>query len=65
MDSLVWVKSTYSGGSGDNCVEVATLPQGGFAVRDSKDATGPVLGFTADAWRAFVCGVKAAAQTTG
>lgn len=58
MDSLVWVKSTYSGGSGDNCVEVAALPEGGCGIRDSKDATGPVLGFTADEWRAFVRGVK-------
>lgn len=60
MDSLVWVKSSYSGGSGDNCVEVAALPGGGFAVRDSKDVNGPVLGFAADDWRAFVRGVKAA-----
>jgi hypothetical protein len=65
MDSLVWVKSTYSGGSGDNCVEVATLPEGGFGVRDSKDTHGPVLSFTADEWRTFVCGVKAAGQAAG
>ncbi|GAB3054882.1 hypothetical protein GCM10027186_02400 [Micromonospora schwarzwaldensis] len=27
---------------------------GVVGVRDSKDPTGPVLTFTADAWRAFV-----------
>jgi Domain of unknown function (DUF397) len=60
MDSLTWMKSSYSGGSGDNCVEVAALSEGGFAVRDSKDTDGPVLGFSADEWRAFVRTVKAA-----
>jgi hypothetical protein len=60
MANLTWVKSSYSSGSGDNCVEVAALPEGGFGVRDSKDPNGPVLGFTADEWRAFVGGVKAA-----
>jgi Domain of unknown function (DUF397) len=60
MDNLTWVKSSYSSGSADNCVEVAALVGGGFAVRDSKDPSGPVLGFTADEWRAFVGGVKAA-----
>lgn len=65
MDNLTWIKSSYSSGSGDNCVEVAVLPEGGFGVRDSRDVDGPVLGFTADEWHAFVRGVKAAGQTTG
>jgi hypothetical protein len=60
MDSLTWMKSSYSGGSGDNCVEVAELPGGSIAVRDSKNANGPVLDFSADEWRAFVRTVKAA-----
>jgi hypothetical protein len=60
MDSLTWIKSSYSGGSGDNCVEVAELPGGGIAVRDSKNANGPVLDFSADEWRAFVRTMKAA-----
>ena len=60
MKELAWRKSSYSGASGDNCVEVAALPEDGFAVRDSKDANGPVLGFTSGEWRAFVRDVKAA-----
>jgi hypothetical protein len=60
MDSLTWIKSSYSGGSGDNCVEVAELPGGGIAVRDSKNANGPVLDFSADEWGAFVRTMKAA-----
>ena len=60
MDNLTWVKSSYSSGSNDNCVEVAALPEGHFGVRDSKDTNGPVLRFTVDEWRAFVRDVKAA-----
>lgn len=57
--NLTWVKSSYSGGQGGNCVEVATLPGGGRAVRDSKDPQRPALRFTAAEWGAFtasVCG---------
>jgi hypothetical protein len=60
MKELVWRKSSYSGSSGGNCVEVAALPEGGFGVRDSKDTNGPALSFTADEWHAFVRDVKAA-----
>ncbi|MBF8185054.1 DUF397 domain-containing protein [Nonomuraea sp. K274] len=55
--SLAWRKSSYSG-SGDNCVEVAALPDGSQAVRDSKEPDGPVLTFTPGEWDAFVKGVK-------
>jgi Domain of unknown function (DUF397) len=61
MKNLVWRKSSYSGASGGNCVEVAVLPGGGHAVRDSKDPGGPVLRFTADEWRAFTRSLKTAA----
>jgi hypothetical protein len=55
--SLVWRKSSYSG-SGDNCVEIAQLPDGGRAVRDSKNPGGPVLTFTVGEWSAFIMGAK-------
>ncbi|GAA2884013.1 MULTISPECIES: DUF397 domain-containing protein [Actinomycetes] len=55
--NLTWRKSSCSG-SGDNCVEVAALPGGGRAVRDSKDLDGPVLTFTPDEWHAFIRSVK-------
>ncbi|RAY11838.1 DUF397 domain-containing protein [Actinomadura craniellae] len=48
-----WRKSSRSG-SGDQCVEVAALPSGPRAVRDSKDPHGAVLLFTGAEWRAFV-----------
>lgn len=54
-----WRKSSYSGQGGGNCVEVAALPDGSHAVRDSRDPDGPVLRFSADEWQTFVRRVKA------
>ncbi|PLW74149.1 DUF397 domain-containing protein [Streptomyces sp. SCUT-3] len=48
-----WRKSSYSGDTGGECVEVAAV-DGGIAVRDSKDPDGPRLTFTADGFAAFV-----------
>jgi Domain of unknown function (DUF397) len=53
-----WHKSSFSSGQGGACVEVADL-DGGCAVRDSKNPTGPALMFTATAWAAFTTGVRA------
>jgi hypothetical protein len=58
VDRTQWRKSSYSGGNGGACVEVAVLPDGGRAVRDSKDPGGPNLAFAADEWRAFTAGMK-------
>jgi hypothetical protein len=58
LDGATWRKSTYSNGSGGECVEVANLPNG-RAVRDSKHPEGPILVFTRDEWRAFVQGIHA------
>jgi hypothetical protein len=58
IDKLTWVKSSYSGGSGGNCIEVAALPDGGRAVRDSKDPDGPMLAFTPAGWDSFIRAVK-------
>lgn len=58
---LIFRKSSFSGGNGGGCLEVAELPEGGRAVRDSKhNGAGPVLWFNAAEWKAFVQGVKAA-----
>ncbi len=57
MDKLEWFKSSYSSGNGQ-CVECALLPDGGMAVRDTKNRQGAVLCFTADEWRAFVEGAR-------
>ncbi|MFE7117411.1 DUF397 domain-containing protein [Streptomyces sp. NPDC057654] len=52
------MKSSYSG-TNNNCVEIAKLPAGGRAVRDSKNPTGPALTFSTSEWAAFVKGVDA------
>ena len=41
-----------------NCVEVASLADGGVGVRNSRDAGGSVLAFTPDEWHAFLGGVR-------
>ncbi|MDH6110277.1 hypothetical protein P3T36_004791 [Kitasatospora sp. MAP12-15] len=53
-----WVKSRHSQ-SGGNCVEVAPDFVAVVPVRDSKDPQGPALVFGAEAFAAFVAGVKA------
>jgi hypothetical protein len=52
-----WRKSSFSGGGGSNCVEVADAGQS-IAVRDSKDAPGPVLVFGQHAWHQFAANLK-------
>jgi hypothetical protein len=54
---LDWVKSSLSFSNG-NCVEVASLADGGVGVRNSRDAGGSVLAFTPDEWHAFLGGVQ-------
>ncbi|MGC4874977.1 DUF397 domain-containing protein [Micromonospora sp. DT43] len=54
LSNARWRKSTRSGASGGNCVEVAGNLPGVVAVRDSKDAAGPALTFAPAAWVAFV-----------
>ncbi|WP_405145741.1 DUF397 domain-containing protein [Sphaerisporangium sp. NBC_01403] len=53
-----WRKSTWSGGDGGDCVEVATNLSGIVAVRDSKDPYGPELVFAPGEWKTFLGGVK-------
>jgi hypothetical protein len=50
---LTWIKSSYSGTEGGNCVEVAASPAA-IHVRDSKSAHGPVLSVPAPQWATFV-----------
>jgi Domain of unknown function (DUF397) len=52
-----WRTSSYSGGQGGDCIQVAPRPRG-VAVRDSKDTPGPVLSFPHEAWLGFVAGLK-------
>ncbi|MGW1841180.1 DUF397 domain-containing protein [Streptomyces sp. NPDC001966] len=55
---LVWFKSSYSNQQ-SACVEVAGGAAGLVPVRDSKDASGPVVAFSGRSWSAFIADVKA------
>jgi len=57
LTNATWHKSSHSG-TQTNCVEVATLPDGTRAIRDSKNPDGPVLLFTPGEWNAFVAGAR-------
>ena len=52
-EQLNWFKSSYSGGEGGECVEVATCPTT-VHVRDSKAPDGPMLTLAPASWAAFV-----------
>ncbi|MFE9646072.1 DUF397 domain-containing protein [Streptomyces sp. NPDC006365] len=53
LTTAVWRKASASGGEG-NCVEIADNIPALVPVRDSKRPTGPVITFTAHAWRTFI-----------
>ncbi|OII62886.1 MULTISPECIES: DUF397 domain-containing protein [unclassified Streptomyces] len=52
-----WVKSRKSEANG-MCVQLAALPQGGYAMANSTDVDGPALIFTAEEMDAFFDGVR-------
>jgi Domain of unknown function (DUF397) len=54
---LRWFKSSASGANG--CVEVAHVPGGGIALRDSKDHSKTPHIFDRNEWAAFLTGAKA------
>ncbi|CAM5544966.1 DUF397 domain-containing protein [Streptomyces atroolivaceus] len=49
---LAWFKSSYSGGGGGNCIEIAVGTEA-VLVRDSKDTLGHALTVSPHAWVAF------------
>jgi hypothetical protein len=57
MTPPAWRKSSYSGSSGDNCVEAATQ-LGTISIRDTKDPRGPRLAIQPATWRAFTRRIK-------
>ncbi|MFD4830028.1 DUF397 domain-containing protein [Streptomyces uncialis] len=55
---ITWRRSSYSGDTGNNCVEIATLPHH-IGIRDSKDVQGPVLAVAPTSWADFLSYVTA------
>ncbi|XKK64555.1 DUF397 domain-containing protein [Streptomyces sp. ARC32] len=53
----LWFKSSYSGGSGTECVECAYVSHGAL-VRDSKSIDGPTLTVDQVAWLQFIASVR-------
>ncbi|MFF6777786.1 DUF397 domain-containing protein [Streptomyces sp. NPDC012637] len=52
----MWFTSSYSNGSGGECVECSQTATGTL-IRDSKRPEGPVLTVRGAAWTAFIEGV--------
>lgn len=60
-----WRTSSFSNSDGgNNCVEVAFLPEGRVAVRDTKARSRPPHVHTAAAWAAFLSGVHSGEFTS-
>ncbi|MFF4034761.1 DUF397 domain-containing protein [Streptomyces sviceus] len=59
VEQLNWFKSSYSGGEGGECLEVAVTPHT-IHLRDSKHPrpTGPHLTLSPTAWAPFVAKVS-------
>jgi len=59
MNGIRWRTSSYSGGNGGECVQVAATPSAGrVLVRDSKDPDGPLLTLAPKEWRRFTRYIK-------
>jgi hypothetical protein len=57
-DELRWFTSSFSGGNGGSCVEVAFLPDG-VAVRDTKDRALAPHRYPTTRWAEFLAAVRA------
>jgi Domain of unknown function (DUF397) len=57
ISSASWITSRRCNNSA--CVQVAHLPDGMVALRDSKDTGKPAHIFDSEEWAAFVAGVRA------
>ena len=57
LSGVTWQKSRRSNPSG-NCVELAPLPGGGIAMRNSRDPNGPALIYTPAEIEAFILGAR-------
>jgi hypothetical protein len=57
LNGVTWRKSRHSNPSG-NCVEIAELPDGSIAIRNSRYPAGPALVCTHPEFAAFLAGAR-------
>ena len=57
LSAATWLKSSYSTGGGNNCVEVAIIPDS-VAIRDSKNPDGPVHIVSRESFRDLIARIK-------
>jgi hypothetical protein len=57
LRDIGWHKSRYSNPDG-SCLEVAELPNGSIAIRNSRYPNGPALIYTQAEMKAFLLGAK-------
>lgn len=62
--SVSWRKSTYSGGEGGECVELADL-DAAVGIRDSKNPYGPKLVVSRRNLRVFITRIKSGHHEIG
>lgn len=68
LPAVSWRKSSHSGGSGGDCLEMGYGPHrpvGAVPVRDSKNPWGPAIVVPVAAWSAFVTAVREGALRGG
>ncbi|MEU3730404.1 DUF397 domain-containing protein [Streptomyces sp. NPDC033538] len=58
LSAVKWVKSSYSGANGGDCIEIAPDFPAVVPVRDSKAPDGPALFVTRAAWSAFTSALR-------
>ncbi|HEY1971031.1 MAG TPA: DUF397 domain-containing protein [Pseudonocardia sp.] len=60
LSDATWRKSSFSTGNsdGESCVEVAVLPGGSVAVRDTKDRSRPAHRYAVAEWARFLAAVR-------
>ncbi|MFZ3570308.1 DUF397 domain-containing protein [Streptomyces sp. BH097] len=63
-EQLHWFTSSFSGGSGNECVECARAA-GSMVVRDSKAPEGNVATFSARSWAHFLLSLQGSGHPRG
>jgi hypothetical protein len=58
LNGAEWRKSSYSGGNGGNCVEIARNLPGVIAIRDSKNPADGALIVPPGAFTVFTDGIR-------